>query len=132
MESSKKHIVIIDDDPIYQRIIKFLAQRMVPDYEQHALLNAAGASQILKKLLKRGEQVYVLLDLNMPEYDGWRFLDLTEKASWAACSQLKLFVVSSTTDTREIERAKEYALVKDVITKPFTKENLNYILGYAS
>ena len=59
----------------------------------------------------------IFLDLNMPEVNGWQFLEvLTEKQN-----QTQVVIVTSSTSIHDKEKAQKYAQVIDFLEKPLTK-----------
>lgn len=60
----------------------------------------------------------ILLDLNMPIMDGWQFLDELVKIPNA--ERIPIYIVSSSVDRRDIDKAKTYKIVNNYIIKPFS------------
>lgn len=111
---------IIDDDPIFVFGSKILLNRN--DFSNSILVSDNGQQGIndlqeyVKTTLKLPEVIF--LDLNMPVMDGWEFLDSFN--SFFKESKTKIYILSSSIDSRDIERSKEYALVEGFIAKPLT------------
>jgi response regulator RpfG family c-di-GMP phosphodiesterase len=71
----------------------------------------------------------VLLDIRMNEMDGFEFLEHLESIQIASPNQtLRVFLVSSTLDFRDLSRAKANTIVLDLIQKPLNLEKLNSAL----
>lgn len=67
----------------------------------------------------------VLLDIRMNEMDGFEFLEHLESVQTANPNQtLRVFLVSSTLDFRDLSRAKANTIVLDLIQKPLNLEKL--------
>lgn len=60
----------------------------------------------------------IFLDLNMPVMDGWEFLNEFIKIKNHLNKKITLYVVSSSIDPRDLERAKSFNLVTDYLIKP--------------
>jgi len=60
----------------------------------------------------------IFLDLNMPVMDGWEFLGEFIKIKNQFDKKITLYVVSSSIDPRDLERAKSFNLVTDYLIKP--------------
>ena len=61
----------------------------------------------------------------MPVMGGWEFLDIiTERRYNEIFPQLKVIVLSSTIDPKDIEKSKSYPMVLDFLSKPITREML--------
>ena len=63
----------------------------------------------------------VILDLNMPEINGWQFLDAIKELP---CTSTKVVIVSSSINIADREKAKTYSPVINFITKPLKEQNL--------
>ena len=66
----------------------------------------------------------LLLDLNMPVLSGWDVLDELEKCDASVLNQLHIYILSSSVDQRDMERAKNNPHVVEFISKPLKKEKL--------
>jgi CheY-like chemotaxis protein len=64
----------------------------------------------------------ILLDLNMPIMSGWEFLERFEELDEIIKKQVKIYILSSSVDPRDKERAGKNKDVEDYIVKPLTKE----------
>lgn len=115
---------IIDDDPIYV----FAAKRLlhISGFCENFTVfnNGEDAINGLIPILRSGKNMpdVILLDLNMPIMDGWQFLDEFIKVK--PSKKVTLFIVSSSIDTADLKKAKEYELVSDYIIKPLSKKSL--------
>jgi len=115
---------IIDDDPIFifaaKRILK------VSNFCDNFTIFNDGMEAInqLRPIMESGDNVpdIILLDINMPIMDGWQFLDEFIKIKPA--KQTTLYIVSSSIDPVDLEKAKDYELVTDYIIKPLSKTRL--------
>ena len=118
---------VIDDDEIFVFVLRKLLQKCDHFDEIVNISNGLDAIEILNNQYSRNGQLpdLIFLDLNMPVLDGWQFLDEIEKLPFK--DQLKIHVISSSIDAREIEKAKEYSTVKSFVSKPVTLNWLNSI-----
>lgn len=69
----------------------------------------------------------IFLDLNMPLMDGWKFLDEFEKLDCLQKHAVRIFILSSTLEAEDINRAKSHPWVADFIPKPLTEDALSSI-----
>lgn len=67
----------------------------------------------------------IFLDLNMPEMNGWEFLNVYLQEYMAVQPKLKVVILSSTVDPDDRERAVKNPLVIDFISKPLTIRRLD-------
>lgn len=122
---------IIDDDDMYVSLItkvidiKNLAQDLIVFKNgKEALEYFIGAFH--KKEDRCIPQV-ILLDLNMPVMDGWEFLTELTKHNFPNLTNTTLYIVSSSINPVDLERAKEIIMVRDFIIKPITPEALSAV-----
>jgi CheY-like chemotaxis protein len=66
----------------------------------------------------------ILLDLNMPVVDGWLFLERYEIFKKDLSKDIKIYIVSSSVDDKDISRSQSYASVKGFISKPLSPDIL--------
>lgn len=120
-----KKTYIIDDDSIFVFVLKKLLEK---HQNFGNVVDFKNANDALEVLYDKNAELpcVILLDLNMPMIDGWQFLD--ELQSSEICDQLNVFVLSSSIDVKDIEKAKDYDVVKDFISKPINHEKLDKIL----
>ena len=119
---------IIDDDAIFVFVFKKILKKAEVFKEVVNVQNGLEAINVLKTLNKKKHKLpdLIFLDLNMPVLDGWQFLDELEKLPFK--DQLKIYIISSTIDNAEIERATNYSCVKSFIPKPINSAELTRIL----
>lgn len=127
-----KHIdttCLIDDD----RIFIFAAKRILKatNFCNNFTIYNNGAEALtgLKAIIKSGQNIpdLILLDLNMPIMDGWQFLD--EFVKIENSKKITLYIVSSSIDPADSEKAKQYEQITDFIVKPITKDALTKIVN---
>ena len=113
-------VCIIDDDPIFRFGTKKLMESVQPSLSFMVYKNGKEAFDDLILKIKSSESIpdVILLDLNMPIMDGWQFLDECLKNK--LLEKIPIYIVSSSVDSRDIEKAKKYKIVNNYIIKPFS------------
>jgi CheY-like chemotaxis protein len=121
---------IIDDDPMTSFYIKRLAElgelaSIISIYEQ-----AGGASEYLLHHKKSPEHLpdYILLDLYMPELDGWGFLRQFSEIKDSLIKKVEICIISSSNHPNDRDRAEALPFVKAYIQKPITLDALKEII----
>ncbi len=121
-------ICIIDDDPIFRFGTKKLMEKVQASLNFLIYKNGKEAFEDIIYKLKSNTNIpdVILLDLNMPIMDGWQFLD--EFATIEKAERIPIYIVSSSVDSRDIEKAKNYEIVNDYIIKPFSLSVIHDLL----
>lgn len=119
----KKIACVIDDDEIF----KFLYKRATAsiDLIEKTLFfeNGLLAIDFFRQNADKSENLpdLVLLDLNMPIFDGWQFMDEFVKLG-PLNKKVTLYIVSSSVDANDLKKALMYNEVSDFIVKPVSQE----------
>ena len=115
-------LCLIDDDVIYQFAVKLNLNQLRLAREVITFSNGELARDFFITNSKVAELLpdVILLDINMPVMDGWDFLEWFKEYKLNFPKHISIFMVSSSIDRRDIEKAKSYAEVKDYISKPLT------------
>ena len=114
---------IIDDDKIYVNLVKKIIE--IKKLSENLLIykNGKEALDYFKDIMENVTDEdklpdIIFLDLNMPVMDGWEFLNEFIKIKNKLNKKITLYVVSSSIDPRDLERAKSFNLVTDYLIKP--------------
>ena len=124
-----KSICIIDDDSIYLMLVNRIISMSRLSEEVTEFVNGKDAYDYLRQLNLMGEKMpdVILLDLNMPIWDGWDFLD--EFQSLRLESYPSVYIITSSTDSLEREKGMAYPMVKGFVSKPIGVDVLKEILS---
>lgn len=123
-----KHVLLIDDDPIFHVIFSRMINKVYAGLNVISFLNGKEALDYLNTSYSKNSQYVLLLDINMPVFNGWQFIDEIKKSAIVQNSNIKLYVVTSSTDTDDTKRAISYHFVEDVLTKPLSVKTINLAL----
>ncbi len=67
------NVMLIDDDKLAALIARKMLERVSDKFEVSVYLNALSALKVLKA--ERESPDAILLDINMPQINGWKFLE---------------------------------------------------------
>lgn len=114
-------VLIIDDDDI----VIFIQTKMVTNHHLSATPNCFKKASVALKYLRdevvAENQYLVLLDINMPEMDGWQFLN--ELEDHPIKNNIHVIMVTSSIDRQDKDKSAKYSSVKGFIEKPISAEN---------
>jgi len=116
-KNEKKKILIVDDDDSIRRTIRYCFDEINLDYDFD---DAKNGEEALKKLKKEKLPDLILLDIMMPEMNGWDLAaEIRKNNEWCQIPILFLTAVSD-------PDSKNYGkiLSDDFITKPFEMDDL--------
>ena len=112
-----KNLILIVDDTEMNRSL--LADMLGPDYE---ILEAANGVEAVSLLSQRhGEISLVLLDIVMPEMDGFEVLSLMNRNGWI--EHIPVITISSETASTYIDHAYDLG-ASDYISRPFDEKTV--------
>ncbi len=118
----KLKFILVDDSKIDLIInSKFLEKSGIAD-SITTFLNPIEALEALRQMENWPD--VLLLDIRMNEMDGFEFLENLERLPNEKVSKLNIYLVSSTLDSRDINRAKANIRVLDLISKPVNIQKL--------
>jgi CheY-like chemotaxis protein len=125
-----KQVMVIDDDPINNIIFQKLSEFVDFAEEIITFLSAVDSLDYLQKLEE--EQTpppnVIFLDIRMPIVNGWEFLErLSQLNQNHYFDDTAIYMLTSSSEQSDINKAKNYRLVTDYIVKPLLTENLDAI-----
>lgn len=129
-----KKLIFIDDSPLDHFILKRILSRYNLGYEVKCTENAQEVITFLQKNKDDPESLpdIILLDLYMPNFDGWDCLEKIQKISSKLTKSIKTYILSSSINPQDIQQAKQYQCVTSFIFKPITKEMLERLINEES
>jgi methyl-accepting chemotaxis protein len=118
--NEKKKILIVDDDSIHLEMVNKVLES---EYEVSMTTSGKNALGLLYQGLV---PQLILLDLIMPDMDGWNTYNRIKALSGLHDTQIAFFTSSS--DPKDIKHAKDMGAV-DYIKKPYNKDDLLSRIG---
>ena len=122
-------LVLIDDNPIDHYIMRTMLYNN--DVCQQATYTYDGSMVIEfmeeNKANTNSLPDVIFLDLTMPDFSGWDFLEKFEKLKGDLKKPVELYVMTSSVRDSDRERSIQYECVSSFISKPLSKQALNNI-----
>ncbi len=129
--SSSINVCIVDDDDIYQfTMIKTLKSLKLTNSIM-VFSDGEEALDFMLDNLHNDKELpdVIFLDIDMPIMDGFEFMEEYVKIKPKLGKKITIYMVSSSVDPVDIDRAKKISEITDYIVKPITQDQLTYIIG---
>lgn len=126
LEDKNVNILIAEDDLVMARLQKSSLERLIW-ITPVVCKNGREAIDYLDSVAGDIDQVLVLLDLNMPEMNGWDFLEACKQRSYS--KKVHVVVVTSSLFWEDQKKAESYDQVIGYFTKPVNTRSCQEILN---
>jgi CheY-like chemotaxis protein len=117
---NKKITWLIDDDVIYlfgmKKLIEThsLSEKVIEFHDGQAAIDFL--DEYKHDHVELPDVIFV--DINMPVMNGWEFVEEFVKLQPNINKQITVYMVSSSLDKADIERAKSFGAISDYVIKP--------------
>ena len=122
-------LIMIDDNPMEHLIMQkmFDSYGIFPNVEHS--MDAKSTIDFLTENLSVIDQLpdVILLDLNMPNFNGWDFLEHFKKLYQAFKKHITIYIVSSSVAQEDRLRSETYPFVRSFLSKPLKRETLEQL-----
>lgn len=117
-------LVLIDDEAIFHKIVQMTIRNSELSKDATYTFDGEFVLDYLeeKKLDSRSLPDYIFVDLYMPMFDGWDFLNRFENLYKSLQKNIKVYIVTSSVNPADIDRSKHYPFVTTFISKPIMKD----------
>ncbi|MFX0556085.1 response regulator [Maribacter sp. CXY002] len=130
---AQKKILLIDDSEIDNFINKAVLSKS--DFISEIFVRSSGkeALEFLKELVDIPDSFpdFIFLDIRMPIMDGFQFMEEYSKLPLEVKNRCKVYILSSSIDPLDIERAKNCVDVENHLTKPLAHHSINVLINNA-
>jgi DNA-binding NarL/FixJ family response regulator len=125
-----KNILLIDDSEMDNYISEYIiVQSKIA--EKISVFNSPIEALEYLGDLQSNQQEFpgaIFLDINMPDMDGFGFLDEYSKFSEDIIMRTSIFMLTSSDNPNDIKRALKYPVVKKYFSKSLSKDILNQLI----
>lgn len=131
MKNMPNNVLLIDDDRPTNYLNKRILSLSNPESQVMSVLNGYEALEYLRKVEenKASKPELIFLDINMPAMNGWEFLEEYGKLDHSLTGDIKIFMLSTTSNELDIEKGLIHRFVLDFIKKPLSKDVLFDVLN---
>ncbi len=121
-----KHILLIDDNDIDNYVSNHVVKKSQITDKITIKNSAIAALEYLEEIKNNSDEFpeLIFLDIKMPIMDGFGFLDQFILFQMAVEGKCSVIMLSSSSDPMDINRALQYPVVKQFMTKPLKIEML--------
>lgn len=119
-------ICVIDDNDVYQFVMKNSISKLNPNIKILAYLNGEEGIESLKEMIENKQPLpdVILLDINMPVMDGWEFMNEFIKIKPKLPRVMPIYLTTSSLDASDIDKAKSYEDITGFLSKPIDRHTL--------
>ena len=125
------NVFVVDDDDIYQFTIK-VTLRSIPAVQSTSTF-ADGAEALEYIVVHQNEEDklpdIIFLDINMPVMDGFQFMEEFVELLPSLQKSIKVYMVSSSMDPKDIKKAKRFEEISDYLIKPLNSKDIKEIIA---
>ncbi len=127
------HFLVIDDDPLNNKLCELVITSRKVNNGPISFSSFTDPESALKNIKENfakpdANLTVLLLDINMPVINGWQFLEYFDEFDEQVKSCFKIYMLSSSVDHRDIERANSNADVIDFISKPLGVDKVQELI----
>ncbi|ASV30750.1 response regulator [Maribacter cobaltidurans] len=119
-------VFVVDDDLTVNFIHKSLIKKSFLTDDIRCFTNPIEALNDLRETLLKGKpNILILLDINMPELDGFEFLDRLNH--FRGTETVETMMVTSSIDSSDLKRAMNHPLALGCISKPLRMADISIL-----
>jgi len=124
MTKTERLFILVDDDPLNNLLSKLALQKTLGDVKIKDFITPELALEYIETEFAHNqleEKTTLFIDINMPTQTGWEFLDRLHSLSESIKNQLNVYMLSSSVNPADSQRASTYPLVITILEKPLNK-----------
>ena len=124
--------IIIDDDALNNKICSVTIRKIDSNAHIDTFTDPVEGFAYVSTLATEGHDANVILflDINMPMMDGWEFLKQFDALEEIRRKRIRIYILSSSVEKTDMDRAKNDRNVSQYLIKPLTKETITLITKF--
>jgi len=124
-----QYCYLIDDEPIFNLISSKIINRSGWQGEVRVFISARTAFEEIKMHIANEGYLpdFIFLDIRMPEMDGFEFLEELNNLPKDPLKYIRVYMLSSSLDQKDIIRSHQYPMVKGFLSKPMDIQTIKDI-----
>lgn len=126
----KLNTLIVEDDKILHIVMKKILHSIEWNSPLLPFENGMLALNYLKENYQKENAFVIFLDINMPVMNGWQFLDSIVDV--VSNENVYVYMLSSSIDANDKDRAMQNRFVVDFIPKPVSIDKLKSIKEFVT
>jgi CheY-like chemotaxis protein len=128
--SKAKRYLLVDDDDIISILHPAIIKRAEPEADIEFFNDSVLALNYLRELRSSRSLPpdFIFLDINMPFLGGFEFVSSFLEEDKKFLSNTKIIILSSSIDSKDLDRAKTFPIIDDFISKPLSIDYLKSLL----
>lgn len=126
------NFIIIDDDKLNNKLCRTIIEKTYPNSKVIDFTDPLKGLQYISDTysdLNSDQYAILLLDIMMPIMNAWDFLEKFELLLEPVKKRVKIYILSSSIDNADMNKAKENKYVEYYLIKPLTKESIKLIVN---
>ena len=125
------NVFVVDDDDIYQFTLGITLKSIPSVKTINKFFDGAAALEHILAHQNENDKLpdIIFLDINMPVMDGFQFMGEFVELLPKLNKSIKVYMVSSSMDPKDIKKADRIDEISDYLVKPLKSEDIKEILS---
>ncbi len=126
-----ENFLIIDDDKINNKLCRKIIEKTYPSSEIVDFTDPVEGFRYLENTFSAPDTsngAILLLDISMPVLNAWDFLEQFHTLDEIVKQRVCIYILSSSVDVRDMERANANQYVEYYLIKPLTRESIKLMV----
>ena len=122
--------IVIDDDVLNNKVCRACIEKLFANAKVDTFTDPQlGLDHIANEYSVSNDSrtIILFLDIKMPVMNGWEFLDCFDDLSDLVKQRIKVYILSSSVEKADMEKAQANKNVVYYLIKPLTKETIALI-----